>query len=138
MAMRILWDKYETALLIDCYLRIVNGDVGRKTGVNQLSKELRKRATDAGMEIDDIYRNENGISLQLSNIERLMRRQPDAHKHNTKIFIDMVDMYPTDKDQFDAILNEVKGVRQWQQGKINSLHGFQKKRHPSACLITSS
>ena len=111
MAIRILWDKYETALLIDTYLRIASGGVDRKTGISELSKDLRKRAINAGKEIDNIYRNENGIAMQLVKIESLMLKKPDAQKHNTKIFIDMVDLYTTDQDQFNRILDDAKGVK---------------------------
>ena len=41
MAMRILWDKYETALLIDCYLRIVNGDVGISNIITYFENALK-------------------------------------------------------------------------------------------------
>lgn len=109
MALRILWDKFETALLIETWIRVETGEVSRQKAVAELSKLLRQRAVAQGISIDDVYRNENGISLQLSNVQRLMKHLPDAEKHNTKIFVEMVKMYFSDKNQFDEILQEAKG-----------------------------
>lgn len=109
MALRILWDKYETALLIEAWLNVEKGILTRQEAVALLSKSLRDRAVKNGTEIDDVFRNENGISMQLNNVQRLMQKQPDAKQHNTKIFIEMVEMYFTDRHQFDEILRVAKG-----------------------------
>ena len=109
MALRIPWDKYETALLIEACCLVNNSVIRRKDAISQLSKQLRQMAIDNGIIIDDIYRNENGISFQMANVQRLITRQPDAQKHNTKIFIEMVEMYYNDRTQFEQILNTAKG-----------------------------
>ena len=109
MALRIPWDKYETALLIEACCLVNNGVIRRKDAISQLSKQLRQMAIDNGIIIDEIYRNENGISFQLANVQRLITRQPDAKTHNTKIFIEMVEMYYNDRTQFEQILNTAKG-----------------------------
>lgn len=113
MALRILWDQYETALLIDTWIAIEHEDIPRREGISNLSKTLRERAVGKGIVIDETFRNENGISMQLNNIERLMRHMPDAERHNTKIFIDMVRMYFTDRCQFNTILKKAKGDRSY-------------------------
>ena len=98
MAIRILWDKYETALLIDACARILAGEESRKDAITRVSTALRKRAVDNGIEIDDIFRNESGIALQLANLQQLMKNQPDfPTRNNSKLFKDMVQMYNTDK-----------------------------------------
>ncbi len=113
MAIRILWDKYETALLIDACARIMAGEESRKDAVTRVSTALRKRAVDSGIEIDDIFRNESGISLQLANLQQLMKNQPDfPTRNNSKLFKDMVQMYNTDREQFNEILAVVKGSEQ--------------------------
>ena len=109
MALRIPWDKYETALLIEACCLVNNGIISRKDAISRLSKQLRQMARDNGILIDNIYRNENGISLQMANVQRLITRQPDAQKHNTKIFIEMVEMYYNDNTQFEQILKTAKG-----------------------------
>ena len=66
MAVRIPWDKYETAILLDAGLQVKRGEVSRKTAVKTVSALLRERAICKGIEIDEVFRNENGISMQLS------------------------------------------------------------------------
>ena len=130
MALRILWDKYETALLIDLYLRIKNGIVDSASGINELSKQLRIRATDAGIDIDEVYRNVNGITRQLGNIEQLMSKRQVIKKHNTKMFVDMVDVYFNNKEEFDLILSEAKGVQQV-ESKQEMFFNWLSKREPA-------
>lgn len=110
MAKRIPWDKYETALLVDACTRIMAGEELRKDAITRVSKTLRKRAVDNGIEIDDIFRNESGITLQLVNLEELMKNPSDfSTRNNSKLFKDIVHMYNTDREQFNEILAVVKG-----------------------------
>ena len=56
------WDQYEAALLIETYIRILNNPKSRESYISELSKKLRNRAINNGIQIDDVYRNVNGIS----------------------------------------------------------------------------
>lgn len=107
----MLWDQYETALLIDTCRRVEAGEIARKDAVCELSRTLRARAVERGQTIDSVYRNENGISAQLSKVERLMRRTPGAERHNTRLFVEMVEMFRTDREQYETILAEAKGEK---------------------------
>ncbi len=44
MTLRVMCDSFETAPLIDTYLKIANGELTRTDAVGKLSKQLRKRA----------------------------------------------------------------------------------------------
>lgn len=59
--MRIPWDKQETVLLIDEYIRVKNRELARKDAVKEISLILRRRATYLGIEIDEIFINERHI-----------------------------------------------------------------------------
>ena len=119
MAVRILWDKYETALLIDACAKIMAGEESRKDAIKRVSTALRKRAVDNGLEIDDVFRNESGITLQLANLQQLMEKHSDfPTRNNSKLFKEMVQMYNTDREQFNGILAAVKGEAQ--QVKVES------------------
>lgn len=87
MAFCLLWDKYETALLIDTYLHIEQGKISRRAGITSLSKQLRQKAIEKGLEIDDVYRNENGISMQLEKIAGLFHSRTETWQHNTSVFM---------------------------------------------------
>ena len=63
------WDKFEAALLIETYWDIRNGKISRKEAAASLSKLLRDRMPEN--EIDETYRNENGINMRLGEIDAL-------------------------------------------------------------------
>ena len=64
MAMRIPWDEYETAILISACVDYNAGKCTKKEAIIDVSQTLRKRAEKNGIEIDDVFRNENGITMQ--------------------------------------------------------------------------
>lgn len=43
MALRIPWDKQETAILIDAYLRVRNKELSQKDAVKEVSTLLRRQ-----------------------------------------------------------------------------------------------
>ena len=67
-----VWDKYETALLVDACCKILYEGADKKAVIKNLSFALRSRAIHQGMKIDDIFRNENGIALQMTKIMYLL------------------------------------------------------------------
>ena len=109
MSFRVPFDQWETALLINACCQIDNGALSQREAIRETSKLLRKRAVEQGIAIDDVYRNESGISRQLYNVQRLMHHKPDAKIHNSKIFIETVALYYNDRAAFDRILLEAKG-----------------------------
>lgn len=105
--MRIPWDKYETALLIDMYWKIENGEITWKDGVSSLSTTLRARAINNKIEIDDLFRNENGIALQLKTIEYIFYNgEKGLKKTPSKIYVEIADLYNNDKNKFAQLLFE--------------------------------
>lgn len=72
MTVRIGWDEYEVALLIDACNRIRDNKIDKAECVHKLSNLLRQRAKANGINIDEVFRNEkrnctsddkNGVSL---------------------------------------------------------------------------
>ena len=62
MAVRILWDRYEVALLINIYERVTDGaDIHSEA--EKLSATLWSLAIRRGLSIDDTYRNVNGMKM---------------------------------------------------------------------------
>lgn len=108
MALRIPWDKYETALLIEACVSAMNHEVSWKGAIKSISNTLRQRAVDSGAQFDEIYRNENGISFQLGIIKSLMEGEAPEKYHTSKVFCDMVKTYYSDRELFEAILKEAK------------------------------
>lgn len=72
------------------------------------SKELRDRAIHKGIAIDELFRNKNGISMQLSKIEDLFMNREGRLSKAPQLFINTVDLYLTDKKAYDEILREAR------------------------------
>ena len=109
MALRIPWDKQETALLIDAYLRLKNKELSQQEAVKEVSTLLRRRAILSGMEIDDVFRNTNGITMQMKIIGGLLDNRPSGLHSATKMFNEMVRLYKSEPDVFHEILIQAKG-----------------------------
>lgn len=107
MVLRIPWDKQETALLIDAYLKVKNKELFQQEAIKEVSTLLRRRAVLLGIEIDEIFRNENGISMQMNIVGSLIDEKPSG-LHVTKMFTDMVALYKTRRSEFDEILIQAK------------------------------
>lgn len=99
------WDKYEAALLIEAYWKIKNDGAHRGAVISALSSTLRNRAS---FEIDDTFRNENGINMRLGELEYLFSEGKAGLKNTSDLFREMVDMYRNDKTNFEQILSEAK------------------------------
>lgn len=70
MPIRVPWDKYEVALLFRAYESVIGG-CNKNEVARSLSETLRKLAIRRGFEIDDTYRNVNGMKMQLGNVQYL-------------------------------------------------------------------
>ena len=103
--MRIKWDQYETALLIETFWKIEEAHEKKSELIEKLSHTLRKIAVNRGIEIDAVYRNVNGISMQLAPIAHAFF--PDRPTLTTSaMFQKMVQMYNNDRKGFNSILSE--------------------------------
>lgn len=100
------WDKYEVALLIEAYQNIKQGRVDRNTALVALSQNLRQIAINEGLEIDDTFRNLNGMQWQMGFIERTFIGEDYESRTPPRIFIEMVALYNDNKAKFQEILDE--------------------------------
>ena len=113
MALRISWSINEAVVLLDALLSILNGEKTRKETIVQVSKMLRDYAVKNGVQIDDKFRNENGISLQLSLMEYYFTGGKSGlgqGRKCSKSFSEAIALYRSDKDKFNAILKEVSNI----------------------------
>ena len=63
------WDIYEAVILLDGYLEMLRTNRSKMQIVKRISADLRRMAVNRGIEIDNIYRNENGISYQIQSMD---------------------------------------------------------------------
>ena len=87
---RISWDKYETAILVEASLKIISKEISRKDGILEVSNTLRQRALNKGIQIDDKFRNVNGISMQIAMMISLIQEQKSPLHNYSKLFTEMV------------------------------------------------
>lgn len=105
MAVRIPWDKYEASLLLDYCIKVENGEISRTEAISIVSQILRQRAVSAGHEIDEVFRNENGISMQFS----AMRNCYLGKSHGltiSKLFYKIVELQKNNPNEFYRLLRE--------------------------------
>lgn len=117
MAIRIPWDKYEAALLLDYCIKVENKVLSRDEAVSIVSQRLRRRAIVAGHEIDDVFRNENGISMQYSAMRNCYLGKKNGLTIS-KLFYEIVAMQRDNPDAFYQILQEESEIMEtstWQE-----------------------
>lgn len=103
-AQNISWNRQETALLIDAYLRIKAGELKKRTAVLNLSARLRNRMIHNGIEINEKYRNESGIMLQMSTIDYCFTSGEHGLKPSNSLFPELCELYLSHREEFNAIL----------------------------------
>ena len=105
---RVPWNKYETAILLEASLRVIRDKTKKKECIKQVSEALRQMAINQGVQIDDLYRNINGITMQMTIMISVIERTKSPLHGSPKIFNEVVDIYESDKILFHQILNEAK------------------------------
>lgn len=128
------WDKQETALLIDAYLRVKSKEVSQQEAVKEVSELLRRRAILSGREIDDAFRNTNGVRMQMIIIGGLIDESPSGLHSGTKMFNVMVMLYKCNPAEFNEILNQAKAECGVQVNVQESFFTWLKDRVSSAQL----
>ena len=104
------WDQYEAALLVEAYCKIRENRSSRKAVIAELSATLRTRAEKHGIVIDETYRNENGISMRLGELDCLFSGDGVGLKNTSDLFRQMVQLFTKDNTEFEKILMEAKGM----------------------------
>ena len=107
MAIKRNWEDYEAAILLDYYLRYIDGVISRKEAIEKVSIELRNIAKYRGYEIDTIYRNVNGITFQLHSMESAFKGYTII-KPASKLFKEIVNLYNKNREEFNKLLEEAR------------------------------
>lgn len=105
MASRVRWDKYEAAVLLDAYVKTVDGILSRSAAVEKVSAMLRRRALLASEVIDDSYRNISGISYQFGVMQFAMTDGKQGIPQRSALFQDIVSLYRSNPGEFDKIFS---------------------------------
>ena len=98
------WDIYEAVILLDGYLEVIQENTPRSQIVKRISVDLRRMAVHRGIEIDDIYRNENGISYQILSMDSAYKGEK-KYIPATRLFVEVVELYRTDIERYFAAID---------------------------------
>ena len=107
-SINIGWDKYETALLIEAYLRCKDDLVARKQVISSLSHTLRMQKANAGVDISDTYRNEDGIANQMVAMENYMTNGEKDYGSPSALFCEIADLFMTIPEKFWELVKMAK------------------------------
>ena len=105
---RVIWDEEEAALLVDIYRRIEATPSQKSELLHQLSDVLRKRAVSKGMEIDERFRDFNGMKFQYDLLRYLMTDGEQGNpKKIAKTIAKIAEIYRSEPETFEKILNRI-------------------------------
>ena len=105
MASQLEWDEFEAALLLDAAEYVLKNPSAKKQTVEILSNTLRKRAINRGINIDNVFRNTNGIFLQMTKAIYLITNGEIGLPGASKIFVDMAAVKKNNPSEFAHFLN---------------------------------
>jgi len=101
------WNIYEAVILLDGYLEVLRANKSKTQIVKRVSADLRQMAVNSGIEIDDVYRNENGISYQIQSLDSAYKGEK-VYVPATRLFKEVVEIYRTDTEKYFEILEAAK------------------------------
>lgn len=103
------WNRFEAAILLEALVASIDGSLTRTEAIRYASDSLRKMAVNQGIEIDETFRNENGITFQLHSMESAYFGQT-KFKPATKLFTDIARVYHDTPNEFQRLLKEAKAM----------------------------
>lgn len=106
MAIRVEWDEHEQAILLCALIKVLNHELDRKQTIKTISKQLRELAKDNGIVIDDKFRNENGIALQMSKLEYVYTKGASGLYVDAGWYFSIVRIYRNNYKKYMELLGE--------------------------------
>lgn len=130
MPVKIPWDKYEAAILLDAWLKVKEG-IPKMQMINLVSFQLRQKAVNQGIEIDNIFRNTNGISFQLMSMATAYE-QKNMGKPAAKLFTEIAELYRNDYQSYKKILKEAMRLAEYSSDTKDSFLSYVSQKQPKS------
>lgn len=108
MAIRIEWDEFEIALLIEACEEVLHKGNPKSEVVKTVSSNLRKRAISKNIAIDAVFRNENGIALQMQKMTYLLTHGEKGMPGASKLYAEVAELREENPKKFEEILKRAK------------------------------
>jgi len=127
------WDEFEAAILLDAWIKVKNG-CSKKIEIKRVSSQLRQMAVNRGIEIDEIYRNVNGISFQIDAMGTAYEMRPIRNIKASKLFNEVAELYRTDIESFKKLLREAESMISNSQNNSVEINEGEVKKMPAVFL----
>ena len=101
------WDEYEAIVLLEAYIRVHKRKSDRKKAISYVSETLRGFAVHDGEEIDDVFRNEAGITFQMYSMESAYHGRT-IRKPATRLFTEIVRLRKNNRKTYNELLEETR------------------------------
>ena len=108
MAIRIEWDEFEIALLIEASEEVLYKGKPKSEVVKTVSSNLRKRAISKNIAIDAVFRNENGIALQMQKMTYLLTHGEKGMPGASELYAEVAELREENPKKFEEILKRAK------------------------------
>lgn len=106
--MRVPWNEDEAIIIVDAFYQYKNGIIKKNDAIKSVSARLREMAIKKGLEIDDVYRNENGITMQMAILEHIFSNGEKGLRSGSKLFRDTMQLYVDNYAEFELKKERIK------------------------------
>ena len=106
--MRVPWNEDEAIIIVDAFYKYKNGIIKKSDAIKSVSTRLREMAIQKGFEIDDIFRNENGITMQMAMLEHIFSNGEKGLRSGSKLFREIMQLYVDDNEEFELKKERIK------------------------------
>lgn len=129
------WDQYEAIVLLEGFLDILSNNFSRNKVIDRVSHDLRTMAINQGHEIDDIFRNKNGITFQMKSMESAYLGYTTM-KPASRLFTETVALYRNSPSEYEKMR---KGAREMIEGnKEKKFMDYLASQVPHALFVELS
>lgn len=100
----------EAAVLLDGLIKVREGKIKRADAITDISKQLRNRAKKKYGTIDDKFRNENGITLQMARLEYGFTNGQSGMGPTSKWQNAIIKVFKDDNKAYKKLLDGVSNI----------------------------
>ena len=110
------WDQYEAVVLLEGFLDILSNNFSRNEVIDRVSHDLRTMAINQGYEIDDVFRNKNGITFQIKSMESAYLGYT-VMKPASRLFTETVALYRNSQSEYEKMRKEAREMMEGNKEK---------------------
>ncbi|MCR4802119.1 MAG: hypothetical protein K5895_03840 [Lachnospiraceae bacterium] len=106
--MRVPWNEDEAIIIVDAFYQYKNGIIKKNDAIKSVSTRLREMAIQKGFEIDDVFRNVNGITMQMATLEHIFSNGEKDLRSGSELFRDIMQLYVDNNAEFELKKERIK------------------------------